>query len=193
MAEDPASGHGASLPGERRPNAPSRSRGHDRPRQRMLRRPLEPRGAAQHLVGRRAVGLDRGDAGGTRGERAGLVEGDHAHAGQRLQDLAAADEAAAPRQPPDAERGRQRRRPDPARRDRPRPARRGRRAAPGRAAPHRAQTSTVSAGEDQHGRNERARDPIRQALRVARLGQGLAHGAGDLAPSGSPSRRPCCG
>ena len=35
--------------------------------------------------------------------------------------------------------------------------------------------------EDEHGRNEGARDPIRQALRVARLGQGLAHGAGDPA------------
>ena len=117
----------ATLARRRRRDAALGGRGRDRPRQRMLRMPLEPGGARKHLVRRRAVASSMPTRRGLPAvERAGLVEGD-----QRAR---RASVSSTP--PPRTRQPRRASRPMPsevatarrdrARRDRRRPARRGR-------------------------------------------------------------------
>ena len=162
---------------------PLHSRRHDGTGHRMLRRPLQPRCDPQHLIGRRSIGLDPGHVGCAGRERSSLVEGDHAHAGKLLHDLPAPDETASPREPPDPKRGRQgSRQPQPAR---------ARHDQHGEACEQRLVEGRPlrpeehrETREDEHRGNERGRDPVRQALRMALLGQRLPHQAGDLRPTG---------
>ena len=153
----------------------------------MLRRPLQPRCDPQHLIGRRSIGLDIGHVGCAGRERSGLVEGDHAHAGELLHDLPAPDETASPREPPDPKRGRQgSRQPQPARARHDQHGEAGeQRLVEGR--PLRPEEDRET-GEDEHRGNERGGDPVRQALRMALLGQRLPHQAGDLRPTGRGAR-----
>ena len=87
---------------------PRRGRRDDGARQPVLGMALQPGGPGQHLVGRRPVALDADETRSARRQRAGLVEGEQPRARQGLERAGVADEAAAARQPADAERGRQR-------------------------------------------------------------------------------------
>ena len=75
----------------------------------MLGMALQPGSPCEHLVGPGAIALDADNMRSARRERAGLVEGEQSRARESLERAGVADQAAAARQPPDAERGRKRR------------------------------------------------------------------------------------
>src|SRR6202030_4724998 len=75
----------------------------------MLGMALQPGSPCEHLVSPCAIALDSNDMCSARRERAGLVEGEQSRAREGLENAGVADQAAAACQPPDAERGRERR------------------------------------------------------------------------------------
>ena len=124
--------------------------------------------------------------------RTARLEGNHTHPGQRLQHLAAAHQAAPPRQSPDAKRGRRSAR-------QPQPARAGDdqhcqtceqrlvEGNPARPEEHR------DGGKNEHRGHERARDPVGQTLRGTRVSQRLPDRMDDLRPTGRGGRPRRCG
>ena len=172
----------------RRGRAPRPRRRRRRPA--VLRMALQPGGPGEDLVLAGPVGLDGGETRPAGGERPGLVEREHLHARQRLQGGGIADEAAAARQPPDAERGRER----------------------------RGEADRAGTGDDQHRQpgqqrpierqglrpiehGQRAEDddeghgdadhPVGEALDRAAAGQRRRARSGRSAPSGCPFPRRC--
>ena len=149
----------------------------------MLGMAFQPGGAREHLVGSGAIAVDGDNARLTRGERAGLVEGDQPHARERLERGGVAHQAAVPGQPSDAERGGHRCR-------QPHRARTGHhqhREADQQRAVERQVLRPVhrrSDAEHENDRHEDADNGVGKALARAAADQRVAHRATDLRPAG---------